>query len=333
MGLFSGIFGKTQGQTTNLDKEFYPQSLTSRTRILEGKYINAIINNGGSFFLIDLPVYEDGVIDCWENVDLEQLKIKINEGWLSTNAPNKERISKHHLAGWEIESAKWYYTKENYYDFLVSIVKTMNPNLDNLFKSNGNSSKVIGNTNYSTSTYSSGQVIRKDHQNNVSFKEYKGKREHYLFKKSEGVYWLCNFNIYSDSSILIDGIDEPKYLKTKSELDKLIKDNLLATKIPDHSTILIKDLGEVKISKTLYGAELNDKLSEIDDIINQLNGKPTTSDECSRIYEEYNKNPTKDNKEKLKLAYEKIPRHLRVYILGDMDSKDWPIRNIIYEKE
>lgn len=333
MGLFGNLFNNAKGQNTTNEEETYPKAIISRTRILEGRYVNSIINNGGSYFLIDLPVFEDGVVDCWENVDLQLLKTKIDSGWLSPTAPNKERISKHHLAGWEIESSKWYYTKNNYYEFILSVVKSMNPNLTNLFNSNGQTSKVIGNTNYSVLTYSQGQLLRKDHKTNISFKEFKGSREHYLFKKSEGIYWLCNFNIYSDGSILIDGIDSSLYFKNKTDIVALINNGTVATKIPDKSTILIQNLGEIKISKTLYVADIDEKFSEIDDIVNRLNGKPTTSDECVKIYEEYNKNPTIENKEKLKIAYEKIPKHLRVYVLGDMDTKDWPIRHIIYEKE
>jgi hypothetical protein len=54
---------------------------------------------------------------------------------------------------------------------------------------------------------------------------------------------------------------------------------------------------------------------------------------CLRIFEEYNKNSSQENKEELRTAYEKIPKHLRIYVLGDMDAKDWPTRNIIYENE
>ena len=333
MGLFGSFFNSSKGQATNKENKIYPQAIISRTRVLEGRYVNSIINNGGSYFLIDLPIFEDGIVDCWETVDLELLKTKISTGWLSPSVPNKERISKHHLAGWEIESSKWFYTKGNYYDFILSIVKSLNPSLTNLFHSNGQTSKVIGNTTYSTFTYSSEHLLRKDHEKNISFKEVKGKREHYLFKKSEGVYWLCNFNIYVDSSILIDGIGSSLYFNNKKELEQFINNGTIATMIPDNSIILIQDLGEIKISKTLYNADITEKFSEIDDIISGLNGKPTTSDECVKIYEEYNKNPTKENKQKLKTAYEKIPKHLRVYVLGDMDVKDWPIRNIIYEKK
>lgn len=318
-------------QTVYNENKTYPQAIIARTKILEGRYINAIIKNG-LYYFIDLPVYEDGVVSCWELVDLELLKTKISRGWLTPNVPDNEMIVTHHLGSWEIESSNWYYNKNNYFDFILSVVKTMNPSLSNLFQSNGQTSKVIGNTKSSVFSNSPYQLIRKDHATNVSSKEYKGEREHYLYKKADGIYWLCSLNIYADGSILIDGIDNP--VKTdKQRLEHLIENGTITTRIPDHSTILIMDLGEIKIAKTVYYIDVKEKFAAIDDIINRLNNKPTTSDECLKIFEKYNNNPTKENKEKLKVAYEKIPKHLREYVLGEPNERDWPIREIIYEDE
>ena len=85
MALFSSLFSSCKGQKN--DKELieekdkmetnYPISQIKRTRIIEGKLVYSIINNGGSYFVIDLPIYEDGVFDCWENVDINGLKNKI----------------------------------------------------------------------------------------------------------------------------------------------------------------------------------------------------------------------------------------------------------------
>jgi hypothetical protein len=83
MGLLGNFFFVAKGQQTNQVNTTYPQAIISRTKILEGRYVNSIINNGGSYFLIDLPVYEDGVVNCWETVDIDTLKIKISTGWLT----------------------------------------------------------------------------------------------------------------------------------------------------------------------------------------------------------------------------------------------------------
>ena len=51
------------------------------------------------------------------------------------------------------------------------------------------------------------------------------------------------------------------------------------------------------------------------------------------IRDRYIETPTIKLRDELKLAYEKVPEHLRTYVLGDMDVKDIPIRMIIYGDE
>ena len=42
----------------------------SRTRIIEGVTVPAFIHNGGIHFFVNLQVFADGLVDCWELVDL-----------------------------------------------------------------------------------------------------------------------------------------------------------------------------------------------------------------------------------------------------------------------
>jgi hypothetical protein len=48
----------------------------------------------------------------------------------------------------------------------------------------------------------------------------------------------------------------------------------------------------------------------------------------SPVRKAYNDNPGQEQRERLRLAYEAVPEHLRMYC-GDMDSKDGPIRRIL----
>lgn len=307
----------------------YPQSLIQRTKLLEGRYVYSVICNGGSYFLIDLPIYEDGIVDCWETVDLPRLKEKLKKGWLTPQIPNGEKVSIFHLGSWNISSPKWEHTKDNYYDFIISVIKEMNPKLENLFTSE-KTSKVIGNSNYSVFGYSSAQLIRKDSER-PNFKIQKGDRIHFFIKQSDNVYELANLNIYPDSILLLDGIENPKTIDLNG-LKKLSASKELTTELPIGAKLKIKNLGEFEVTKCNYHADLKNKIAEVSDIINKLNDKPTTSEICYKIYQAYKENPSEELKMKLKEAYENIPTHLRVYVLGDMDAKDWPIRAIIYEE-
>ena len=50
---------------------------------------------------------------------------------------------------------------------------------------------------------------------------------------------------------------------------------------------------------------------------------------CREAYREYLDHPTVANRERLKRVYEEVPEHHRMYV-GDMDTKDIPVRTIIY---
>jgi hypothetical protein len=54
--------------------------------IIKGTGLYAYIHNG-SYYLTEIIVYEDGVIDCWGLVDLEGFEKKVRQGWVVTNLP------------------------------------------------------------------------------------------------------------------------------------------------------------------------------------------------------------------------------------------------------
>ncbi len=57
-----------------------------------GVSFTAFIKNGGIFFLTNIKVYKDGMIDCWEQVDFEEFKKKVRKGWVVTNLPENADV-------------------------------------------------------------------------------------------------------------------------------------------------------------------------------------------------------------------------------------------------
>jgi hypothetical protein len=62
-------------------------------RVVDGEQIpgtwrHVFIHNGGTYFLADLLIYADGLIDCWDHVDLDGLREKLKSGWVATEPPN-----------------------------------------------------------------------------------------------------------------------------------------------------------------------------------------------------------------------------------------------------
>ncbi|MFF9983662.1 NADAR family protein [Streptomyces erythrochromogenes] len=65
-----------------------------------GTWRHAFICNGGSYFLTDLFIYADGLVDCWGLVTLDEFEQKLRHGWVATSLPDGGRASAHDLASW-----------------------------------------------------------------------------------------------------------------------------------------------------------------------------------------------------------------------------------------
>lgn len=67
-------------------------------------------------------------------------------------------------------------------------------------------------------------------------------------------------------------------------------------------------------------------LLEVADLIEELSGRPTAAQRCHDAIERYQREPTEPFRLALCDAYLGVPPHLRIYVLGDMDRQDRPLR-------
>jgi len=323
------IFGKKKNHNSLNRNSF---SSLQRTMKIEGKMIPAFICNGGSYFYTNLEIYSDGIIDAWGAVDLDFFKRKLNSNWVATAVPNGKKISIHHLGSLIIKNGKWQFDKKSFYDYILEIIKEMNPKFENLYNFHGTDTIKRGQANYAKISTPQGKPIKpKDEKYPFSHKV-TGNCFSAFLKKSDGVYYLCNVSVFTDESIRIDRI--PESINTDLEgLKELAKDSKIITELEKDQKVLIYGIGEFEVDDVLYSNKIESLVSEIDDIISELSFKPTTSEICKKAYDKYIETPTIKLRDKLKLTYEKVPEHLRTYVLGDMDVKDIPIRMIIYGDE
>lgn len=141
-----------------------------------------------------------------------------------------------------------------------------------------------------------------------------------------GDYHLIELKIYAD------GIIDCWELVTLNQFKDKIKSGWVVTELPKSAEVSIFPLGNLTATNTTCYIKPEELIKEIADSINELNGKPTTSELCRKAYEEYQKEPTEANKTRLKATYEAVPEHNRIFILGDQDHKDQAIRTIFYNK-
>ncbi len=136
-------------------------------------------------------------------------------------------------------------------------------------------------------------------------------------------YHLTHISIYQDGMVDCWGLVDFEKFKEK------VRSGWVVTQPPEGAEVSISFLASFRAVDAYYWVDPEELIKEVADEIEQLNGRPTTSVRCREAWDRYRRDPSEDNKEALREAYEAIPRHNRMYVLGDMDSKDWPIRRIL----
>lgn len=321
-------FRKKNNQT-NLNEQAF--SSIQRTMEIEGKIIPGFIRNG-SYFFTNVEIYSDGIIDIWEAVDLDFFKKKLSEKWIVPSVPNGREISIHHLGEIKIRKSNWTFNRKSYHEYVLGKIEKMNPLFQNLYSFNGKDKLVEQNMNYLRLPISNGKPIKPKENNSYFDRKELGTHFNAFLKEAHGAYYLCNISLFADETILIDRI--PKPIKTNLQgLNSMVQKLELVTEVKVGDEIKIYGLGGFEVASYFCYVSIDSLMNELNDAVLELNGHPTSSEKCKTLYENYLLQPTLKLKKELKLAYEKVPDHLRSYVSGDMDLRDIPIRMIIYGKD
>jgi predicted NAD-dependent protein-ADP-ribosyltransferase YbiA (DUF1768 family) len=79
---------------------------------IEGVTRHAFIRNGGTYFLTDLAVYADGMVDCWGLMTVEGFAAKLESGWVATTFEEGARASVYDVATWKFTEPRAWVTAE-----------------------------------------------------------------------------------------------------------------------------------------------------------------------------------------------------------------------------
>lgn len=301
-----------------------PSTRVFRKQIIDGVSIPAIIHNL-QYHFVDLDVYEDGRVECWDFEDFDHFKKKVKSGWVVLNIPEGQQISIHGLGTWAIDHGNWTFSSKSFIDYVLSLIREMNPGLTNMYKYTPK--KVNG-----VRIRESGRgTIYKEYKANDPFAKKIDAEGLNLFYKSGDEYWLVKVNAFADTSICLSRLESPIEIDFP-QLEKFIADGIILTDLPADSKVNIYGLGSFNARGVYYNASIGDKLSEIRDLQRKSRGEPSSLDICREAYGKYLQNPTLAQKEILKISYENVPKHQRMYV-GDMDTKDIQVRMIIYGEQ
>ncbi|MFJ7495757.1 NADAR family protein [Streptomyces sp. NPDC097727] len=138
-----------------------------------------------------------------------------------------------------------------------------------------------------------------------------------------GSYFLTDLFIYADGLIDCWG------LVTIEEFEEKLRTGWVATTLPDGAEVSAHDLAHWKFSEPRSWLTPELLVAEVRDTIDQLNRRPDSTGRCLAAVDAFLADRTAENRAAAHTAFLAIPVSQRRYALGDMDSKDWPLRVLV----
>ncbi|GGT57506.1 hypothetical protein GCM10010271_71410 [Streptomyces kurssanovii] len=145
----------------------------------------------------------------------------------------------------------------------------------------------------------------------------------HAFIRNGGTHFLTDLFIYADG--LIDCWE----LVTLEEFQNKLRSGWVATTLPDGAKASAFELASWTFSEPHSYLTPDLLVAEIRDTIDQLNGRPDSTGRCLAAVDTFLADRTEENRAAARNAFLAIPISQRRYALGDMDSKDWPLRVLV----
>jgi hypothetical protein len=325
MKFFSNIFGSSQPAPQQ-----HALTTISRTQVIDGFSIPGIIKNV-QYHLTDLQVYKDGLVYCWDMVDFQLFRKKLDSNWVVPFIPDHQTISIFGLGNWEIDKGEWLFNKDSFETYIHSLVKQLNPRMENLYNCHGRTTDKIGHVNVAIFPMPNPQTYYFSKEDPIFSQRTQGKSFYIFFRDDDSKLYLATISIFKNGHAEITGLPDKKSFELNN-IQKLIDEKRLLTHIPHEERVYISGLGSFVTVSSDYVVSIQEKYRQILDEYHIMNGSEGSIARCARLLEEYKKNPNAAAKDELKRAYEAIPEHERSFV-GDMDTRDTEVRAIIYDEE
>jgi len=276
------------------------------------------------YHLTTVDAFSDGAIDVWDMVDLNLFDGKLDSGWICPRPPNGARLSVFDLGYCTASDAEWMQTADFIRQRVRDAVQKLNPRLEDLIDMQGSDKEVRGNVRWAKlgsanelpcRIESDGRVIT---AKEVSAFEIRG----------EGTFLTPVF-IFADGLARIGSDSE---LIASDEVFRRFDDGVLTTSVSDGTRVIIDEVGSFICTQGSWRVKPAERVRELRGDLAWLNGSRTLVQICGTAQASYEKDPSAQNLDLLRAAYEAVPEHLRKYC-GDMDEKDHPIRKILFPSE
>lgn len=300
-----------------------------RTKEIRGYEFPGIIHNS-SYFLTGLQVFADGLINCWEMVDLPMFKAKLRRGWVVTSIPDGEELSIHGIGSVAVISPTWAHSPKGLVKFIQDAVKTLNPRMENLHDCHGRDTEEVNGVRYAAVNTDNPRPWKTDQPISPLVRGMFGDSLRH-FQVRDGLLHLVTIQLFKDDSAKIFGTAEPQTMNFGALMKQLQDPDCF--RLPDAGDrVVIDGLVEFTVGEWGYRVDPGQLAAEFHDLHDRAHGRPGAIQECMIAHRDYLTKQSTETLAALRQKYEAVPTHLRMYC-GDMDEKDIPIRMVLYGKD
>lgn len=111
--------------------------------------------------------------------------------------------------------------------------------------------------------------------------------------------------------------------------DLLIEGDRIVTGIADGTRVSAHEVGSWTVTGFRSWVTAEELIGEIADEIETLNGRPDSTDRCRQALDRFLASRSEEDRSALRAAYDAIPGHRKIYVLGDMAAKESPLVNLL----
>lgn len=138
-----------------------------------------------------------------------------------------------------------------------------------------------------------------------------------------GNYFLTDLLIYADGKVDSWGLVDFE------EFCSQVRSGWVATTFTPGTLASAHMVASWRMTDPVSAIAPEDLIAEVRGEIERLRGEPTSEDRCLAALRQYLAAPSPARLADLRSAYLAVPGHLRVFLLGDMDARDMPLRQIL----
>ncbi|WP_167645988.1 DUF7638 domain-containing protein [Mameliella alba] len=295
------------------------------TRTIDGLSF-PVIQRIGDYHLVDMTVFEDGLIEAPELMDLAMFEEDVHKGRVRTSIPDGEPLRLGRSGLLDLEQGDWTLTPDALVERVYGLLAELNPGLDNLTDLQGSASHVVyGRLRWKQNRTRSAPWCEaepdSDHDRNPG-------KWLWAFERGGESIDLVQLVLFRNDALTVTGSGGTRSVSLDDFEVELGHGRYDFPREGDRVTI--RGLGAATCAYAAPGPCSGEALiGELRESGRELRGEPTSFHVCRSAADAYWAEPTEENLETLRRTYEAVPPHLRRYC-GDMDEKDIPIRKVLY---